>query len=121
MTSLAGKSATPGPRIITADMRRGNRATIPHVPVSPHRGVPLATTAGATHLAPPVTAIGAKIEPIIAAFEEVAIGLRLDLVVAAIDARLQNAAQHADIVEVEAGRGLVQEIERLTRVGAGQL
>src|SRR5436190_14866834 len=71
-------------------------------------------------VAPASAAVGAEVEEVVAALEDVEVVLDDDGRVAAIDEALQDAEQEADVVEVQAGGWFIEKIQRLAGIGAGQ-
>ena len=94
-------------------MRRGAR---PRIARRSSSGVPAATTS------PPRDArLGAQVDDPVGRLDHVEVVLDDDDRVAEIDQPVQHVEQLADVVEVQAGRRLVEEVERLAGVGPGQL
>src|SRR5205807_2090373 len=77
--------------------------------------------AGGNDIAASIAAFRAKIDQMIAAFEDIQVVLNDDDRVTAIDEPLQDAKQQPNVVEMQSGRRLIKQIERFAGFGASQL
>ena len=77
--------------------------------------------AGGHHIAAAVAALGAEVDDVVGGFDDVEVVLDDEDGIARIHKLLQNLDELVDIGGVEAGGGLVQDIDGAPRGGARQL
>ena len=85
------------------------------------RAAPASLAPQATILAAVLARLGADVDQPVGLLDHVEVVLDDDHGVAEIDQPVEHVEQLHEIVEVEAGRRLVQQVERLARVGPRQL
>ena len=66
-------------------------------------------------------AFGAEVDDVVGALDDVEVVLDDDDGVALVDQALQHAQQHADVLEMQPGGGLVEDVERTARVALREL
>src|SRR5579864_9708636 len=76
--------------------------------------------AGANHFAPAAAPVGAKIDDPVGRLDNVQVVLDNDDGISAIDEAMQNLQQFLDVVEMQAGGGLVEDVKSLAGALAAQ-